>query len=208
MLKVRSTHVQLRSEPRSSFTTLWNCSLEVSPLCKLPGIFWLLGAPFPVLWPKSQNFSFFSLLSPPLNCICVQDLVARGQRDKKATTVCPSSLEPPLLCSEMIPLSVGTYPAPAATATATALLEDSGVFCYARILFISSICLLPLTFQSPHSSPGILSRVCHCIQWRDKSGISYSILAGISKESRKARALLRVLPRLRLPCFRYICLFV
>lgn len=58
LFRVGSMHVGLWGEPRSLYTTLWNCSLELSPICKLPDIFW---------FPKGFSSQFPDQKAGPLD---------------------------------------------------------------------------------------------------------------------------------------------
>lgn len=125
--------------------TLWNCSLEPPSLCDPTAMFWLLGTLFPVSSPKKpKRWFFLSAVHFSGSHLCPVAHVARGQRNKIATMICPSTWEPPLLWSEKIPLLrvSGTCPAPAITATVIGLLLKPLVFCYVRCLSPSPVCLL------------------------------------------------------------------
>lgn len=85
LFKIRSLHAQLRGEPRSSYTTLWDCSLEFPSFYDLTDTFCLLEAPFPAHQPENWTFSFLALQYTSSTCICIQGQVTGRQRKMQQT---------------------------------------------------------------------------------------------------------------------------
>lgn len=84
----------LRDEPRSWHTTLWDCSLDFLPLClTFSGS---LGLTFLILWPESWGFHFSTLLG--ISHYVSGPSIKR--RKEKAKEICLTLVGPQLLWSD------------------------------------------------------------------------------------------------------------
>lgn len=79
--KVTSMHSKLRgSEPRSLYTTWWDCFLDIPPDPSLTNIFQLVSPLFP-FWLKNRDYKFPIVQFLQLSLYPGQ--MIRGQREKK-----------------------------------------------------------------------------------------------------------------------------
>lgn len=90
LFSVRSTHSQIRGEPRISYITLQYCTLELPPLCNLLRTIQQPEASFICIWKAGALVS-------PLYCILSMIVSASGvkwwedRETKQVTNICPCS---------------------------------------------------------------------------------------------------------------------